>query len=72
MYAMQHRMPLVNSLHPREMGYYIGLFLQRCNYIVTIVGFAKRTICFYFLFAKYSFITKYCILSRFGNFGNAI
>ena len=67
MYARQHRMPLENLLHPRQMGYYIGLFLSSCNYIVTRNVFAKWTICFSFLFVKYSLITKYCVLSQFGN-----
>ena len=64
---MQHCMPLENTLHPRQMGYYIGLFLYNCNYIVTIVVFAKRTIRFSFRFAKYSFFTKYCMLGQFSN-----
>ena len=67
MYARQHRMPLENSLHPHQMGYYLRLMLYNCTYIVTIDVFAKRTICFSFLFIKYSFITKCCMLSRFGN-----
>ena len=51
-----------------SMGYYIRLFLYSCNYnIFTIVVFANRTIRFSFHFAKYSFITKYCMLSQFGN-----
>ena len=53
------------SLHPGQIGYYIGLFfieLQlHCDHM-----FLQSEL-FVFLFAKYSFITKYCMLSRFDN-----
>ena len=42
-------MPLENSWHLRQMGYYTVLF---CSYSVNIIVYAKRIIGFFFSFCQ--------------------
>ena len=53
---------LSNGLFHRTVFFFIELQLY-CDHSC----FCKANYCVSFLFAKYSFITKYCMLSRFGN-----
>ena len=59
------------TFHPSQMGHTFILYLFILwdilqFYCFHSLIFAKQTICFSFPFAKCSFITKYCMLSRFG------